>query len=106
MLNLSQFKGIEVKMPKTLPVLPVRDVVLFPDLILPLFVGREKSVKAVEYAIKTDRLVFLTAQRQLNIESPAVSDLFSIGTLGIILRMMRVPEQVDKMKVLFQGLCK
>jgi ATP-dependent Lon protease len=106
MLNPVEFNGAEIEIPGSLPILPLRDVVAFPDFILPLFVGRERSAKAVEYAIKNDKVVFLTAQRDLNIKDPAVEDLFTIGTIAIILRMMRVPEQGDKMKVLVQGLCK
>lgn len=106
MVNLMRLDRIEVKIPANLPVLPVRDVVVFPNHILPLFVERPMSIKAVEYALKTDKIVFLIAQRDLNIENPAVQDLYSIGTVGIILRMIRLQEKDNKMKVLFQGLCK
>ena len=94
------------KIPKELPVLPMRDVVAFPRLVLPLFVGRQKSVKAVEYALKKERLVFLIAQRDVNIENPSVQDVYSIGTVGIILRTMRIKETDEKIKVLVQGICK
>lgn len=106
MINLMRLDRIELKIPANLPVLPVRDVVVFPNHILPLFVERPMSIKAVEYALKTDKIVFLIAQRDLNIENPAAEDIYSIGTVGIILRTMRIQEKDNKMKVLFQGLCK
>ena len=96
----------QAEIPGRLPILPLRDIVVFPDHIFPLLVGRERSVKAVEYAIKSDKLILLAAQRDLSIEDPAVEDMYSVGTIAIILRMIRVPEKGDKMKVLVQGLCK
>jgi ATP-dependent Lon protease len=107
MVNLAHLAlTTEVKIPDNLPVLPVRDVVVFPNHILPLFVGRPMSIKAVEYALRTDKIVFLIAQRDLNIENPAVQDLYSIGTVGIILRMIRLQGKDHRMKMLVQGLCK
>jgi len=101
-----EYNGAEIEIPGTLPILSLRDIVAFPNHIFPLFVERERSVKALEYAIKTDKLVFLASQRDLNVEDPAIEDLFTVGTIAIILRAIRVPGQGDKMKVLVQGLCK
>lgn len=108
MVKLLKLDEIKAKIPGKgkLPVLVLRDVVAFPKLILPLFVARQKSVEAVKYALRTDKLVILVAQKDINIENPDVQDLYSIGTVGIILRTMRVKETGDKIKVLVQGLCK
>lgn len=73
-------------------------------LCCPFFVGRQKSVKAVEYALEKERTVLLTAQKDVNIETPSVQDVYSIGTVGIILRTMRVKETDRKIKVLVQGI--
>lgn len=106
MFERLQTERIEINIPNLLPVLLLRDVVAFPHLAMPLLVGRQKSVKAVEYALKKERLVFLIAQRDVNIENPSVRDVYSIGTVGIILRTMRVKETGGKIKVLVQGICK
>lgn len=106
MVNLLKLDEIKVIIPGKLPVLVLRDVVAFPDLTLPLLVGRQKSVEAVKYALRTDKLVILVAQKDINIENPDVEDIYSIGTVGIILRTMSVREKDDKIKALFQGLSK
>lgn len=103
-----EYNGPEImliEIPENLPILPLRDIVVFPKHILPILVGRERSAKAVEYAIKTDKLVFVTAQRDIKIEDPAVEDMFTIGTIAILTRAIRV-KQGDNLKVLVQGLCK
>ncbi|MEW6442883.1 MAG: endopeptidase La [bacterium] len=90
--------------PDRLPVLTVRDAVVFPYMTLPLQIGREMSVQAVERALHSDRLVLLLAQRAASVEEPGPEDLYRVGTVGMIMRMIR---QTDgKMKVLVQGLCK
>ncbi|MBI5640645.1 MAG: LON peptidase substrate-binding domain-containing protein [Nitrospirae bacterium] len=97
---------IKPKFPGRYPVLPLRDIVVFPYHIVPLFVGRQKSALVVEHALQTDKLVFLTAQRDLRIEDPTAEDIYPVGTVGIILRMMRDKESPDRMKILVQGICK
>src|SRR5512145_390787 len=91
--------GLEI--PPALPLLPVRDAVVFPSMILPLFVGRELSAHAVETALECDRLIVLVAQRDAEIEDPAPEDLYEVGTVGMIMRIMQLPE--GRMKVLVQG---
>ncbi|MBN2426995.1 MAG: endopeptidase La [Deltaproteobacteria bacterium] len=86
-----------------LPLLPVRDVVIFPHMILPLFVGREKSIAAINEALATDRLIFLATQKEM-IESPEVEDIFSIGTLAQIMRTLKLPD--GRLKVMVQGVQK
>lgn len=94
----------EIEIPDTLPVLPVRDIVVFPYMILPLFVGREMSIKAIEYSLSTNRMVLLLTQKDLNVENPAPEDLFSIGTAAIVMRMLKLPD--GRVKILVQGLSK
>lgn len=94
----------EIEIPDSLPVLPVRDIVVFPYMILPLFVGREMSIKAIDHALTSNRMVMLLTQKDLNVESPAAEDLFTTGTVGIIMRMLKLPD--GRVKVLVQGLSK
>ena len=94
----------EIEIPDEVPVLAVRDIVIFPYMILPLFVGRDISVKAVEYSLNTNRLIFLLTQRDFNVENPEPSDLYSIGTVCMIMRMLRLPD--GRLKILVQGLSK
>lgn len=94
----------EIEIPDTLPVLPVRDIVVFPYMILPLFVGREMSIKAIEYSLSSNRMVLLLTQKDLNIENPTPEDLFSVGTVALVMRMLKLPD--GRVKVLVQGLSK
>jgi len=94
----------EAQIPSNIPVLPVRDIVVFPYMIIPLFVGREISIKAIEHALSSNRMILLLTQKDLSIENPASSDLFNIGTVGMIIRMLKLPD--GRVKVLVQGLSK
>jgi ATP-dependent Lon protease len=94
----------DVKIPDTLPVLPVRDIVVFPYMIIPLFVGREISIKAIDHALGADRMILLLTQKDLAIENPQVSDLYTVGTVGMIMRMLKLPD--GRVKILVQGLSK
>jgi len=94
----------EIEIPEQLPVLAVRDMVIFPYMIIPLFVGREISVKAVEHALNTNRLILLLTQKDFNVETPEPSDLYNIGTVCMIMRMLRLPD--GRLKILVQGLSK
>lgn len=88
--------------PEELPLLPVRDIVVYPYMVLPLFVGRDISIKAIEAASSADRLIFLTTQTQQDTELPEASDLFRTGTVGMIMRMVKLPDA--RIKILVQGL--
>jgi len=88
--------------PGTLPVLPVRDIVIFPNMILPLFVGRDLSIKAIDHALSVNRMILLVAQKDLNVENPKPEDLFKMGTVGMIIRMLKLPD--GRIKILVQGL--
>ncbi len=94
----------EIVIPDSLPVLPVRDIVVFPYMILPLFVGREMSIKAIEHSLNTDRMVLLLTQKDLTIENPTPEDLFTTGTVVLIMRMLKLPD--GRVKILVQGLSK
>jgi ATP-dependent Lon protease len=97
--NIDLQQSIEI--PKKLPLLPIRDIVVFPYMVLPLFVGREMSIKAIEVALESNRMIFLTSQKDINIENPSPSDLYSVGTVGVIMRMLKLPD--GRIKILVQG---
>jgi ATP-dependent Lon protease len=90
--------------PERLPLLPVRDVVVFPYMILPLFITREKSIKSLEEALAKDRLIFLVSQKNLSEEEPTVKDLYRVGTVALVMKMLKLPD--GKIKILVQGLSK
>ena len=92
------------QIPDELPLLPVRDIVIFPYMVLPLFVGRDLSIKAIEAALSSDRLIFLATQKNQEIEQPNSEDLHGTGTVGVIMRMLKLPD--DRIKILVQGLAK
>ncbi len=94
----------ETQIPDNIPVLPVRDIVVFPYMIIPLFVGREISIKAIEKALAESRMILLLTQKDLNIENPTASDLYEMGTVGMIMRMLKLPD--GRVKILVQGLAK
>src|SRR5215470_17688814 len=93
-----------VEVPTQLPLLPVRDIVVFPYMVLPLFVGRDMSIKAIEAALSGNRMIFLATQKSLDVENPQPSDIHTIGTVGIIMRMLKLPD--ERIKILVQGLSK
>ncbi|HJT22230.1 MAG TPA: endopeptidase La [Nitrospira sp.] len=93
-----------VEIPEQLPLLPVRDIVVFPYMVLPLFVGREMSIKAIEAALAGNRMLFLATQKALDVENPTPEDIHGIGTVGIIMRMLKLPD--ERIKILVQGLSK
>ena len=78
--------------PEILPLMPVRDVVIFTDMLLPLFVGRKKSIKAVEEALSKDGYIMLATQKDPNVEDPGSEDIYTVGTVGRILRMLKLPD--------------
>lgn len=94
----------EIEIPQNLPVLPVRDIVVFPYMILPLFVGRDMSIKAIEHSLNTHKMIMLVTQKDLNSENPKPEDLYSIGTAALIMRMLKLPD--GRVKILVQGLAK
>ena len=83
------------------PVLPLRDIIVFPHMIVPLFVGREKSVNALEDVMETGRKIILTTQKDASEDDPKVKDIFDVGTVGNILQMLKLPD--GTVKVLVEG---
>jgi ATP-dependent Lon protease len=94
----------ELNIPEVLPLLPVRDVVVYPYMILPLFVGREISINAVDYALSKDRMIFLATQKDVGDEEPTPEGIFQVGTVAMIMRMLKLPD--GRVKILVQGLTK
>ena len=87
--------------PAELPVLPLRDVVVFPHMVIPLFVGREKSVRALEIAMAGSKQILLVAQRSPDVDEPAAGDLYTIGTIASVLQLLKLPD--GTIKVLVEG---
>lgn len=94
----------DVVIPDLLPLLPIRDVVIFSFMFLPLFVGREASIKAVEEALNKDRLIFLVTQKDMAEENPGPDDLYRVGVVATIMKMLKLPD--GRIKILIQALTK
>ncbi len=94
-MNLERSESIEI------PVLPLRDVVVYPHMVIPLFVGREKSISCLETAMETNKQVLLVAQKQADTDEPTVDDLFDVGTVATILQLLKLPD--GTVKVLVEG---
>jgi ATP-dependent Lon protease len=92
------------EIPSVLPLLPVRDIVIFPYMTLPLFVGREGSIAAVDEALARDRHIFLATQKDPSVEDPKADDLYRTGTVAMIMRMLKLPD--GRLKILIQGVMK
>ncbi|TOG06162.1 endopeptidase La [Vibrio parahaemolyticus] len=94
-MNLERSERIEI------PVLPLRDVVVYPHMVIPLFVGREKSISCLETAMETNKQVLLVAQKQADTDEPTVDDLFEVGAVATILQLLKLPD--GTVKVLVEG---
>src|SRR5450432_30838 len=108
-VNEEEIAGIEpadseqqMQIPSELPVLPLRDIVIYPFMIVPLFVSRDRSIRAVEEALSQDRMILLVSQQDVNKEEPFQDDLFEVGTVAIIMRMLKLPD--GRIRILIQGL--
>jgi len=104
LISLIDEEDSDIELPTTLPLLPVRDVVVFSDMLLPLFIGRDKSVRAVEEAVSKDGYLFLAAQKDPAIEDPDTDEIFNTGTVSRVLRILKLPD--GRVKALVQGLAK
>ena len=93
-----------IEIPDILPLLPVRDIVIFNHMFLPLYVGRESSINAVDEALEKDRLIFLATQKDPNNDSPKPDDIYSVGTVAMIMKKFKLPD--GRIKILIQGLVK
>jgi len=92
----------KIKIPEVLPVLLLRDVVVFPYMAVPLFVGREKSKKAIDESLSTHRLILLLTQKDMEKEEPTKDEIYKIGTVAIVMRMLKLPD--ERMRILVQGI--
>src|SRR5262244_1921513 len=104
-------EGIEVvdadqqlQIPNELPVLPLRDIVIYPFMIVPLFVSREKSIRAVDEALGENRMILLASQKDLDKEEPMAEDLYAVGTAAVIMRMLKLPD--GRIRIVVQGLAR
>ncbi len=104
LISLLEDDDLDAEIPGILPLMPVRDVVVFTDMVLPLFVGREKSVRAVQEAVANDGFLFLATQMDPVIENPGTDEIFSTGTISRVLRMLKLPD--GSVKILVQGFAK
>ncbi len=100
---MSEDKDLEVTTPYEgkIPVLPLRDVVVYPHMVIPLFVGREKSIQALDAAMSKDKQILLVAQKSAEIDDPSIKDIHDIGTLSTILQLLKLPD--GTIKVLVEG---
>src|SRR3954468_19495943 len=94
----------QLQIPSQLPVLPLRDIVIYPFMIVPLFVSREKSIRAVDEALGENRMILLASQKDLDKEEPTADDLYSVGTAAVIMRMLKLPD--GRIRILVQGLAR
>jgi len=97
-------KDAQVEIPEVLPLLPIRDIVIYPYMMLPLFVGREMSIRAVEESLSRQRLIFLVAQKNSAEDNPTPDDIYRVGTVASIMRMLKLAD--GRVKILVQGLAK
>ncbi|HEX8734557.1 MAG TPA: endopeptidase La [Pyrinomonadaceae bacterium] len=92
----------QLQIPSELPVLPLRDIVIYPFMIVPLFVSRDRSIKAVDEALSQNRMILLVSQKDVDKEEPSQEDLYKVGTVAVIMRMLKLPD--GRIRILIQGL--
>src|SRR5436190_12328643 len=92
----------QLQIPDELPLLPLRDIVIYPFMIVPLFVSREKSIRAVDEALGQHRMMLLTCHKDLDKEEPQQEDLYSVGSVAVIMRMLKLPD--GRIRILVQGI--
>ncbi|MDR3256327.1 MAG: endopeptidase La [Endomicrobium sp.] len=100
--RLNNDKNEMPKIPDVLPLLPVRDIILYPAMVLPLAVGRKKSIRALEEAMATNRLIFIVTQKNIKIEDPTPNDVYNIGTVCEVLQLLKMPD--GTLKALVEGI--
>src|SRR3954464_12212514 len=101
-LEIAEGGEQQLQIPNDLPVLPLRDIVIYPFMIVPLFVSREKSIRAVDEALGENRMILLVSQKDLDKEEPGAEDLYAVGTVAVIMRMLKLPD--GRTRILVQGL--
>jgi ATP-dependent Lon protease len=100
--ELIEERDQKLQIPSTLPVLLLRDIVVFPYMIAPLFVGREKSKNAIDHSLSTHRMILLLTQKDMEMEDPKREDVYDVGTVALIMRMLKLPD--GRVRILAQGL--
>jgi len=95
-MNSKDFENSDV------PVLPLRDIVVYPHMVIPLFIGREKSIKCVQTSMEKNKKIMLISQKEASIDEPTIEDLFTTGTIASILQMLKLPD--GTVKILVEGL--
>jgi ATP-dependent Lon protease len=101
---LTDFK-LDIEIPRRVPVVPLKDnTMAFPHITMPVFIGREKSINAIKHAIDTDKVILLTAQKHPSIDDPLPMEIYSMGTVAVILRTLPAKSDKCKIKALFLGL--
>ena len=97
-----QVEAVKQSIPETLPVLPLRDTVVFPDTMIPLTIGQERSIKLIDDVLASDRLLVLMTSKNAEIEAPGPDELYQVGTVGVAHKMVKLPD--NTMRILVQGL--
>ncbi len=92
----------QLQIPTELPILPLRDIVIYPFMIVPLFVSRDRSIRAVDEALNQNRMIMLVSQKDVDKEDPTQEDLYKVGTVAVIMRMLKLPD--GRIRILIQGL--
>src|ERR1044072_3101729 len=100
--DASEIEEQHLQIPESMPVLPLRDIVIYPFMILPLFVSRDRSIKAVDEALSKNRMIMLVSQKDIDKEEPGNDDLYRVGTVAIIMRKLNLPD--GRIRILIQGL--
>ncbi len=100
--DIMEDRDKKVHIPKELPVLMLRDIVVFPYMVIPLFVGREKSKNAIDFALSSHRMIILLTQKNMEIEEPKREDVYDLGTVALIMRMLKLPD--GRVRILAQGI--
>src|SRR5213593_5066083 len=93
---------LALQIPSELPLLPLRDIVIYPFMIVPLFVSRDRSIHAVDEALGENRMILLACQKDLDKEEPQQEDLYTVGTVAVIMRMLKLPD--GRIRILVQGI--
>jgi ATP-dependent Lon protease len=102
---VTNYEGDNIELKDHLPLLPIRDIVVYPFMILPFFVGRDSSIQAVDHALnKSERLILLASQKDMKAEAPTPDEIYETGTIAMIMRMRKLPD--GRVKILVQGLSK
>lgn len=104
LISLIEEDSTNSRIPNSLPLLPVRDTVIFCDMVMPLFVGRERSIRAVEEGVARDGFLMLATQKDPSVENPQADDIYAVGTVSRVLRMLKLPD--GRAKALVQGVAK